>query len=183
MLQKTIRKDVIGEYEAKLVAGLSKRKLIACASACAIGVGVSVLLGTCWQVDSMTSAYAGVILTIPVWYLGFFKPNDMQPEDFLPLWLEERSAQHELPFISECSDELEAHIEKVRRHAGSDKRNRKRGRRLPEWLSRPASRRGLRYRRSVWKAHRELARAEKAVEGGSERGQSAREGTGTVPQS
>lgn len=84
MLSAEIHKDLT-RYRAKVVGGLSARALVcsALALACGLAVGgyLTWVLGLPYEEVSIL-IYAS---TIPLWALGFWEPDGMRPERWLPL--------------------------------------------------------------------------------------------------
>ena len=84
MLSVTMHKD-IGEYEKKIIMGLSARTLISII----FSVVVAVLVGIWFHALRLPSDVTSIVIvaiTLPIWAGGFYKPLGMKLEKFIPLW-------------------------------------------------------------------------------------------------
>lgn len=112
MLSLPIQKD-LAEYEPKIVGKLTKRTLVC--TACAIGSGlvIAFYLNAIVCVDIDDWGWLVVVAALPFWAVGFWKPDGMKAEEWLPLWakhalgrdsIEYRSAWHLDTFRKEMED-------------------------------------------------------------------------------
>lgn len=108
MIKTSIYKDVVNDYQEKLIGGLSIRKLVACGVAFPLGIFLAFILTTVWGLDVQTSGYVVVIITIPIWYLGFFRPKGMDPEKYALLWWQDTFGNNKLYYKSHASHLQEA---------------------------------------------------------------------------
>ena len=85
MLSAEIHKDLT-RYRAKVVGGLSARALVCSALALACGLAVGGYLT--WVMGLPYESVSVLIYasTIPLWALGFWEPDGMRPERWLPLF-------------------------------------------------------------------------------------------------
>lgn len=165
MLHTRIHKDVVNSYQEKVVAGLSTRRLIACGIAFPLGIALSFILTTCWQLDVNTTGTIVVLVTIPIWYLGFMRPHDMDPEKFAELWYNDRFITQKLHYRTHAAELMDLVMaerqEKEPANAKKETRKqRKRREREPEWREHPASKRELKLHRTLWEKRKAIERAE-----------------------
>lgn len=109
MIKTSIYKDIVNDYQEKLVGGLSIRKLIACGVAFTLGIGLSAILTYIWGLDVQIVGYIVAIATVPIWYLGFMRPHDMDPEKYAVLWIQDRFGTNQLTYKSHASELAEAY--------------------------------------------------------------------------
>lgn len=87
MLSVAIHMD-IAEYKPKVYFGLTGRTLACCAAALGIwtctGLYITFVLG----LDVSDFQVVGMILSMPFWAMGFWKPNGMKAEVFAKYWIE-----------------------------------------------------------------------------------------------
>ena len=97
MLYASVHKDLT-KYKPKIIAGLSMRTLLCIVCA----IGFSVLIGAyAWFVlglDFDHFSYAAIILSIPFWLLGFWEPEGMALEKWLPLKLRHEFGTSQLKY-------------------------------------------------------------------------------------
>lgn len=162
MIQIGIHKDIINEYQEKIIAGLSTRKLIACGIAFPLGALIAWVLSTCWQAPTEIIAVIVICVSIPIWYLGFFRPHDMDPERYLELWIQSRFGQTRLPYVREnnCASVLQLMKERMALEVQPSKKDLKQRKRESEWcVSKPGTKRELSQRRRAWKQRKAAVRA------------------------
>lgn len=171
MIQIGIHKDILNDYEEKIVGSLSLRKLIACSIAFPLAVAFSVVLVFVWGADAQAAAYVAAIIAVPIWYMGFMKPHGMKPEEYLDLWVNDRFGTHKITYKTAASDMYDARANERKKDAGKEKGNRSE-RRGCEWCNRPSSRANQRLRRAMWEERKavERARAETLRASGGESG-------------
>ena len=97
MLSAEIHKDLT-RYHAKVVGGLSARALVcsALALACGLAVGgyLTWVLGLPYEEVSIL-IYAS---TTPLWAMGFWEPDGMRPETWLPLFVRQHLGASRLAY-------------------------------------------------------------------------------------
>ncbi len=154
MIQIGIHKDVINTYQEKIIGGLSLRKLGALGIALPLGVVLAWVLNTCWQAPVEVMATIVAIVTVPIWYLGFFRPHDMDPEKYLELWAQSRFGRTRIPYARDnnCALLLKQMKERAPLDLQPSKKDLKHRKRELEWCAtRPESKSELRARRRAWK--------------------------------
>ena len=152
MIQIGIHKDIVNEYQEKIIGGLSVRKLIACLVAFPVGIAIAWIMSTCWQASTDVSGIVVILATIPIWYLGFFRPGGMDPEKYAELWFEHNFGNTKV-FYRRDNNARAAYIaqaERNEKNASPSKKDKKRAVREPEWLGKPRGKE-LRRRRREWK--------------------------------
>lgn len=85
MLSVKMQRD-IGKYEPKIVGQLTVRSLICTVAAIASGLAIGAWFWLVLGVDINYSQYAIIVISLPIWAAGFWRPKGLQPEEFLPLW-------------------------------------------------------------------------------------------------
>lgn len=160
MIQIGIHKDIVNEYQEKIIAGLSLRKLAACAVAFPIGILVAFVMSTCWQASTDVAGIAVIVVTVPIWFVGFFRPHDMDPEKYLELWFQHNFGTTKVHYSRDNNARAIYELQNERNTANGtpSKKELKRTRKEPEWLSKPNNRRELRARRRAWKERQAAAR-------------------------
>lgn len=105
-LQIPVQKD-IGEYSEKIFGKMSLRTLICVAAGlCAafvFALTTTFLLGC--NVSDIT--FFVVLVTMPFFALGFWKPCNMKPEKFLPLLIEHLATNNRLLYCSSTFPNIE----------------------------------------------------------------------------
>ena len=113
MLSAEIHKDLT-RYRAKVVGGLSARALVcsALALACGLAVGgyLTWVLGLPYEEVSIL-IYAS---TIPLWAMGFWEPDGMRPETWLPLFVRQHLGASRLAYET-CNRVTAAYDDNERR--------------------------------------------------------------------
>lgn len=172
MIQIGIHKDILNDYEEKILGGLSIRKLVACAVAFPLGILVTLVLVFIWDVDATAAGYFAAAIAIPIWYLGFAKPKGLAPEKYIVLWFSDRFGEHRLIYKTEASDLHDVLAAERKEDAGKEKARRKPGDGC-EWCGRPHGKSNQKLRRALWEEWQAIARA---------RLETLREGAGKADQ-
>lgn len=115
MLTLPIQKD-LADYEPKVIGKLTKRTLVC--SACAIGASLLMAFYLnsviCVGIDEW--GWLVVIAALPFWGIGFWKPDGMRAEEWLPLWAKHALGKDVLIYQSAWKrDEFEKEVEDVRK--------------------------------------------------------------------
>lgn len=87
MLSVAVHKD-IGEYEPKIVGKLTLRTLGCIAAACGVSVLSGLYITFVLGLDISDWSMICVILSIPFWAMGFWRPNGLKFEVFARYWVE-----------------------------------------------------------------------------------------------
>lgn len=155
MIQIGIHKDIVNEYQEKIIGGLSLRKLVACSVAFPLGIAIARIMTICWQASTDATGIVVIVATLPIWYLGFFRPHGMDPEKYAELWLEHNFGTTKTFYRSDNNARAAylSQIERNEQNASPSKKERKRAEREPEWLGKPRGKE-LRRRRREWKRRR-----------------------------
>lgn len=99
MLSVYVHKD-ISEYQEKVVGKLSFRTLI-----CVIGGLGSSVLAACFTyfvigIDVSNATFLVMTCSLPFWLLGFFHPAGMNPEQFMPLFIQHIFTDDKILYVS-----------------------------------------------------------------------------------
>ena len=97
MLSVEIHRDLT-RYRAKVVGGLTARSLACTAAALLAGVAAYAALVLALGLPFDEASVAIYACTLPLWALGFWEPQGMRPERWLPLWLRHRSTRARLAY-------------------------------------------------------------------------------------
>lgn len=97
MLSAEIHSDLT-RYRAKVVGGLTARTLACVAAALATGVAVGCYLTLVLGLEYEQVSPVIYASTMPLWALGFWEPDGMRPEQWLPLWLRHRGRASRLTY-------------------------------------------------------------------------------------
>ena len=97
MLSVEIHRDLT-RYRAKVVGGLTARSLACTAAALLAGVAAYAALVLALGLPFDEASVAIYACTLPLWALGFWEPQGMRPERWLPLWLRHRGARARLAY-------------------------------------------------------------------------------------
>lgn len=161
MIQIGIHKDIVNEYEEKIIGGLSVRKLVACLVAFPLGAALAAIMSICWQASTDVAGLVVIAATIPIWYLGFFRPGGMDPEKYAELWFEHNFGTTKVFYRRENNARAAylAQEERNKQNATPSKKERKRAAREPEWLGKPCGKE-LRRRRRAWKRRERASKVE-----------------------
>lgn len=99
VLSVTVQKD-ISSYKEKIALGLSGRSLIAGI----LGIAVAIALGLfgmyVLNIDLDYLAYVIIVVIVPFWLIGFYRPQGMNFEDYFPYLYEYFLGNNFLPLIS-----------------------------------------------------------------------------------
>lgn len=111
MLSLPIQKD-IAEYEPKIIGKLTKRTL-AC-TACAIGAALLTAFYLnaviCVEIDDW--GWLVVAAALPFWAVGFWRPDGMKVEEWLPLWIKHALGKDRILYVSAWeTEEFEKEVE------------------------------------------------------------------------
>lgn len=104
MLSCPIHKD-ISSYEAKIVAGLTKRTLIFSVLACVVGVAIGIFLWFGIGVDPTEFPWLFLILggTAGFWAMGYVRPLGLKFEHWASLWLRQHLINQKFYYCSTAS--------------------------------------------------------------------------------
>ena len=86
MLSVAVQKD-IGEIKPKIIGPLTTRNLVCSLSAVGLGVLVSCYCFFLLHIPIDICMFLVIILSMPIWAVGFWRPYKMNLEDFFPLWV------------------------------------------------------------------------------------------------
>lgn len=97
--QVYVHKD-IGEYEEKVIGKLSARVVVCLAG----GIAVSVLAAA-WAhfvvgVEVADASLPVMMCSMPFWLAAFWRPKGLNPEEFIPLWLDHQLEDGQLSYTS-----------------------------------------------------------------------------------
>ena len=122
LLSVSIHKD-IGEYSEKIVGKLSFRTLACVTGGLAAAAFTYLVLG----VDVSNATLPVMAVSMPFWLAGFWRPSDMELEQFMPLWFQHTFNDDRILYASSIDkvepDLCEALAQKQdRKHARKAKR-------------------------------------------------------------
>lgn len=111
MLTLPIQKD-LAEYEPKIIGKFTKRTLICTACALAASLLMAFYLNSVICVGIDDWGWLVVLIAVPFWAVGFWKPDGMKAEVWLPLFAKHlgpdtivyRNAWHDDEFEKEVAD-------------------------------------------------------------------------------
>ena len=98
-LSTAVQKDV-SEYKSKIVGKLSARALVTIACAIGSSVGLALWLWFVLGVDPTDFGFFIMLVAVPSWLFGFYKPDGMDFEKWLPRWFEHRFGKSYLTYQS-----------------------------------------------------------------------------------
>ena len=99
MLTVAIHKDV-GEYKPKIIGKLSARTLASIVGGLGAAAVAAAYLAIVLKVNIADNAWIFYVVTIPFWLSGFWQPEGMNFEDFLPVWLRHHLSTSRLAYLS-----------------------------------------------------------------------------------
>ena len=99
MLRCMMTKDLT-KYEPKIFLGLTARTLSCCALAIAVPVVFVLWFVFVLDLNFEPLWWIAYALSIPFWALGFWTPQNMKPEKFLPLLLRHKYGKARLLYTS-----------------------------------------------------------------------------------
>lgn len=99
MVTVPIHKDILA-YEPKVAFILTQRTLtftgIALAASLLVGWVSMGLLG----LGTDVAIYPIMLVSLPIWFVGYCRPHKMKPEDLAPYWLRNVFLEQRLPYVS-----------------------------------------------------------------------------------
>ena len=99
MVTVPIHKDILA-YEPKVAFILTQRTLVFTGVALAVALLVGwVTLGV-MGLGTDVAIYPIMLVTLPIWFVGYCRPYKMKPEDLAPFWLRSMFTDQRLPYVS-----------------------------------------------------------------------------------
>lgn len=86
----------LAEYEPKLFGKLTKRTAISITLAVGLALVAGVYLNVIIRVDIDEYGWLVLAASAPGWLIGFWRPDKMRPEAWLPLWFKHSFADDEV---------------------------------------------------------------------------------------
>lgn len=115
MLTLPIQKD-LAEYEPKIIGKFTKRTLVCTALALSASLLMAFYLNSVICVDIDDWGWLVVLIAVPFWGFGFWKPDGMKAEVWLPLWGKHVLGQDVVAYRSAWhADEFEEEVEDARK--------------------------------------------------------------------
>lgn len=114
MLSLPIQKD-LAQYEPKIIGKFTKRTLICtiCALSASLLMAFYLNAVICVGIDDW--GWLVVAIALPFWAFGFWKPDGMKAEAWLPLWAKHAFGQDAIVYRNAWHDEeIEKEVEDVR---------------------------------------------------------------------
>ena len=100
MLSAGVHKDLT-QYRAKVVGGLTLRTLTCIACALGMSAGTAAYAWFVLGIDFDDISFLVYGVSIPFWLLGFFRPDGMEFEEWLPYWWRHNVGSDRLTYDSD----------------------------------------------------------------------------------
>lgn len=115
MLTLPIQKD-LAKYEPKIVGKFTKRTLVCTVCAIAAALLMAFYLNAVICVDIDDWGWLVVAIAVPFWAVGFWKPDGMKAEQWLPLWAKHVIGQDVIEYRNAWHiEEIRKEVEDVRK--------------------------------------------------------------------